>query len=331
MGKDKDIFQYKGATVEAVPVSAIKAFPKESFANMFRAPFGSETRWYFFPGDDEFYSGITGAIGISPYSNKGFLHKASKELAFQGIDSDVKWGERADYGSCFHLLVSLHEMAGFGSPDGLVFKFDDISDKGWRSVMDQFLTDGGYQHLRLRWEEDLQNDMAAYFRWKKEYEVEVAATEIMVRSTNYRIATPLDLIVKMKFGKGKILANVNLKTGDRMFGDDYYVQAAMEAYLYNQMAPAKWKLAGSFLLRPKDRKKCVGDFELSKNCINLYEEEVFDLIGKCVTVKQSYKPTGLIKWFTGDEQTFNATGITPYEWLKEFSGSLGATDAKFPI
>lgn len=300
---------YKGTEVESVPVVAAKGFPKDYFENMYRAPFGSDSRWYFRAGEQEFYSGLTGPIGS--FMDKSFLAKASKKMALEGVDSDDVWGERANYGSCVHLLVALHERGE------LVFKFNDDE---WLEVMEDFLQDYGYQHLRSQWQEDIQNDMAMWFQFKKDHKVKVMATELMVRYEPWRIATPLDIICGMDFGGGRILANVNLKTGDKQFGDSYYVQACMEAFMYNEMMPLeKWKLKGSFCLRPKSRKTNVGDFELSKNCINLYTKEYMDYIGQGCILREQYKPKGHVKRFSGEDGRFTAEKITPYQWLSEFS------------
>lgn len=309
MVKDQDKVVLNGTLCEEVPVVAAKGFPISYFRKMYRAPFGSDSRWYFTDQAVEFYSGLTGAISKSGAVDKSFLHKASKNLALQGIDSDELWGERADYGSCFHLLVALYERGE------MPFSFNG---QEWRDIMEEFIKDGGYEIHRRKWEEDLQNDMAMWFKFKKEYDVKVVATEIMVYNDDWKIATPLDIICGMNFGGKRILANVNLKTGDKTFGDSYYLQAAMEAQMFNDlMEDKKWKLKGSFCLRPKKREKCVGDYEISKNCINLYSKELFDHIGKCVVLYEINKAKGLVKQFSGEESNYEAKMLTPYEWLSE--------------
>lgn len=187
--------------------------------------------------------------------------------------------------------------------------------------MMDFIQTYGYQSYLPKWEEDLQNDMAAYFKWKKDYDVKVVATEIMVRHEAWRIATPLDIICAMNFGGKRIMANVNLKTGDKGFSDAYGLQACMEAYMFNGMMPdKKFKLKGSFCLRPKLRSRCTGDYELSKNHISEYSEDDMNFVGNTVVRFKRYQPKGNVKIFEGNEKQFSATSFSPYEWLTYFKG-----------
>lgn len=302
----KDFSELFGTEVEEVRLQSKKPMP--GFTYMWRSPFGGDGRWYFRLGASDFYSGLTGAITASNLFDKTFLNKARVNLAFQGRDADVEWRERADYGSCFHLLVSLHEMGE------LKFDFDNGE---WKAVMQSFIESGGYQSMTQRWTEDLQNDMAAWFLFKKESNVQVIATEIMTYHDGWRVATPLDFIVEMDFNRKRITANINIKTGDKGFNDSYYFQVFAEAYLFNRQTEGL-KVEGTFCWRPKDRKRSPGQYELSKNCIEAFDVELLEHMGRAVNILKTYKPNGKISTYSGGEHNFTVKHLTPYEWLEIF-------------
>ena len=306
-----------GTRIEEVPTIVAPGYEEllAKFPKMYRAPLGGSGRWYFLPGSHEFFSGVTGAISKSPFSDHSGLNKARVNLAYQGRDADQEWGERADYGSCFHLLVSLHERGE------VPFHFGDYGEGSWRQVMNDLIEAGGYQMFRTKWEADLQNDMAAYFKWKKDYDVKVITTEVMAFNRYLGIATPLDLVVEMNFNRKRIMADVNLKTGDKGFHSEYELQCAIESWMFNQQYGSDF-LSGAFCLRPKSRERSPGEYEMSKNYFGVSEDDL-DLLSKTVKVRKLNKPNGKVVRYTGGESNFNMEILTPEEWLTEFNQSLG--------
>lgn len=287
-----------GIDVEHLPVVGdFGAFP-----HMWRAPFGS-ARLYFDAGG--FYSGLTGPIGRT--EDQSHLNQAAIRLAYQGRSSEFEWRERADYGTVVHLLIGLHESKE------LIFSFDDDV---WKGVVADFIEHGHYHDYAQRWYEDVQNDMAAYFNWKADYNVRVLSVELMVK--HRKVATPLDLIVEMDFNKKRIFANVNIKTGDHGFQDSYYKQVWMEAQLFNKTEGRPFDLTGTFAWRPKDRKRTIAGYELSENCINEFEPKWFDYICDTVELQEMWKPTGKVKRYTGGEGDHKVETLTPDEWLAIF-------------
>lgn len=307
---DKDFFEFSGTEVERVDVHSKIELPRTI---MYRAPFGSNTRWYFKQGDTEFYSGVTGAMKASGLIDYTHLYSARERLAAQGVSADELWGERAEYGSCFHYLVALHER------EELVFSFDD---KQWEFVVEAWCEKYNFPQLLRSWKDDIRNDMMAYFNWKKDRGVKVLATEIMTCHNEWRIATPLDIICTMDFGGKEILANVNLKTGAKPFPTSNYFQAAMEAHMFNLSSPDV-KLEGSFLWRPKDRKRSPHSWDMSKNCLgfSLYGkgEQEYQTVGDMVLLKETYKPSGTICVYKGGEGDAEVTTLNPYQWLDRFN------------
>lgn len=312
---DYDKVEIKGCEAEVVrTVTGVKDFPIELFPNFYRSSFGKQgQRLYARKGDMEFYSGITGAISRSGLVDMSGLNKARVNLAYQGIDADAKWSERAEYGSCFHLLVALHERGE------LRFTFGGTD---WVQVVDDFIAEFGLFSFRKQWIADIKNDFAAWFQFKKDKNVRIITTEVMAAHEVWRIATPLDIIAEIDFNRGRIVCNINLKTGDtHAFGDSYYLQTAMEAYLYNrQIGEHKYKLQGSFCWRPKTRASTPGAYELSKNTIGTFTEEHFEHVGRTALYGNLYKASGAIVTYNGDEENVIVNVLTPYEWLADLNG-----------
>lgn len=314
----------EGCEVENVRLAVnpdFSDFPKNKFPIVYRSSFGKEgQRLYAMKGSMEFFCGITSAIGRSGLVDQSFLNKARVKMAFEGKDADAIWQERANYGSCLHLLVAMHERGE------LVFEFH--SDE-WRKVADSFIEEYGYQALRSKWYSDLMNDMYSWFDFKKEKNVRVITTEVAVYHPEWMIITPLDVIAEMDFNKGRVIANINLKTGDtHAFSDSYYLQTSMEAYLYNQIiGDSPYKLSASFCWRPKTREKTPGAWELSKNTISSYTPKHFARVGETVLLAEPpmNQASGAIVSFFGNESNFHKQLLTPYEWLARINGVDGNT------
>jgi hypothetical protein len=295
-------------------------FPLDRFPHFWRSPFGKkDQRLYARKGHGEFFTGISSLAGKSGISNKDGLQKAEIDLAFRGIDARQKWSERAEYGSCFHLLVALHERGE------LRFAF---GEHDWVEVVDDFIATNGFFSFRKQWIEDIQNDFHCYFKFKKESDVKVITTEVMAARDDWFMATPLDIIAEMTFNRKRIIANINLKTGDTFpFDEGYYFQTSLEAYLYNRQiekggSKHKYSLDGSFCWRPKTRAKTPGAYELSKNAINSYTEEDFAHAAWLVKRNKMYIPStdSKIVTFHGDESNNQIIIRTPYEWLAQMNG-----------
>jgi hypothetical protein len=295
-------------------------FPLDKFPNFWRSPFGKkDQRLYAKKGFPEFFCGISSLAGKAGISNKEGLRKAELDLAFRGIDAQQKWSERTEYGSCFHLLVALHERGE------LKFVF---GEHDWVDVVNDFIEEFGFHSYRKQWIADIQNDFHCWFQFKRDYNVKVVTTEVMVSRDDWFTATPLDDIVEMDFNKKRIFADINLKTGDTFpFDEGYYFQTAFEAYLYNRQIEKdgkrhKYTLDGAFCWRPKTRAKTPGAYELSKNTINLYTEEDFAHVAWLVKRNKLNipSPDSKIVTFHGNEQDSKIVIRTPYEWLKNMNG-----------
>src|SRR5690606_15234338 len=104
----------------------------------------------------------------------------------------------------------------------------------WRKDVKTWAMEYGCPHLEHQWIDQIQNDMAAWFRFKKDKNVVVLASEIVVASDEFQICTPLDIVCEMDFNRKRILADINLKTGTHgREGKDYTLQLGVEEWLWN--------------------------------------------------------------------------------------------------
>lgn len=284
---------------------------------------GADNRLYYKKGTPFYYSGVTTAIKKSGLVDYTHLEKARVKMAFDGIDADEVWGERRDYGTAFHTVVSNHERRDLYRQE---FVFDELTDKGdaWRASVRAMAVELGFQQQQEQWVEDIQNDMAAWFLFKKEYGVSVIASEVIVSNDNWKIATPLDIVCVMEFNKKRIVANINLKTGTSGHeGKDYTLQVCLEEKLWNQTMiehnSPQYILGGTFLWRPKDRIRAAGKYHLSKNYSGAHTEEELNHVINGVLLNRLYEPKGVMRKYSGNEENFTVQEITAMDYLREFN------------
>lgn len=91
---------------------------------------------------------------------------------------------------------------------------------------------------------------------------EMYSIEGMAKDDDLQIATPIDLVCKIKTKKGDIDVSLNIKTSEQ-FSDSHRKQVCIEKYLWNQTYP-ELQVAQTGLLRHKDwnLKKGVPTYEL---------------------------------------------------------------------
>lgn len=287
---------------------------------MYRYHFSSERLYFKEPINDEytkFYTGITGAIKKSGLTDTETLNRIRLDMALNGVDASDIWDEKRDYGTLFHEVVSNHERT---DDKRIVFKFNSSEILSYAKK-----TAEKYGHIQMYpiWISRLNNDMAAWFKFKKDYDVKVIGSECCVYHDVYKICTPLDILCTMKFNKKKIFANINLKTGTHSReGRDYTLQVALEAYIWNKYFEERnlkrFILSGSFLWRPKDRDRSPCQYNLSKNHISSHTEEEFNHIGNGVNLNKLNQPKGLITIYDGDEEEFIVKQLTPNEYVTDF-------------
>lgn len=310
---------------EVLPIVNIEDY-KPFFDTVYRFKFSKNGRHYFRKGVDFFYSGITNPI--NKVADKTYLNKVKVDMAKNGEDADFMWGEKMNYGTAFHALVSYHERV---DDTRIEFIFHDDSPEGWMGVVKQIAEETGYPHEYKSWCSRIQNDMACWFNFKKEKNVKVLASELCVWHDGWRLCTPLDLVVEMDFGaKKRIVANINIKTGTGSFGSDYIKQVALEHFMFNEhlrvnKADEKLFLEGTFLWSPKDRDRSPAQFNLSPNYWSKkdgYKDVTmkdFQYLADTVRYHHLDWPSGTIRIFNGKEDNFTMKEIKPLEYLEIFN------------
>lgn len=311
-------------TEKIEPLVNINELPQ--FPLIWRCRFGSDKkRVYYRKGFNKFYSGVTTAIAKSGLVDKSYLSKIKIEKAFEGVDIEEEWDVKKNYGTVFHTLVSLHER---NDSTHRPFVFDDMDENGaaWRQDVKKWSIEYECPQNYEFWCDQVQNDFAAWFKFKRDYNVKVIASEIPVFHDEWLICTPLDIVCEMDFNKKRIFANINIKTGTGSDGKDYTLQVCMEQFLWDktmrESGAEKFLLGGTFTWKPKDRFRAPADYSLSKNYSGAHSMAEMNHVANGVVLTKANEPGGVIRTYKGGEHDFSFTDQTPAQYLEEFNKEI---------
>lgn len=293
----------------------IKKILEEARTPFFRATIGSGGRFYLIPR-------IPGAFcGYSRWT-KNVLPTSDFLLNYIANADEFTRAERTkaiEYGSAFHHIVAEFERGGremaISGPNSL----------WWQNILEQYATRTGLPLSFLNsWRRDLLNDMSAWQKFKKEYDVNVLACEYPVFCSENRIATPVDVICEMAWKKKKILAAIDIKatTADVSGYDSYLLQMLFIQYAFNKTFETI-KITNVFNWSLKDRLRSPADYRLkerdfsdkpggiTKTALNLYM--------KIAAARQLHVPTGNVIYFTNSSNgEIVCTTITAEQWIENW-------------
>lgn len=287
---------------------------KQYFSTSYRFPFADSSKRYYFDKLGNIYSGLTGAISSHPLFDKSYLSKIAHQKALEdGINVYTEWTIAADYGTLLHTFISMHEI----NEDE--FKFSFSQSKAWMDYLREYCIKLGYTHLIPKWSNMIQNDLAAWFTFKKERNVKVLLSEVCVKDGSIGIMTPIDIVCELDWERKRQIATINLKSGKSIAYEDIKFQSYVETVMFNMAIPDEPKKATvSLLWRPKDRFKSPCEYEISKNLIDSFERKDMEMLGYIVEKKRLNKPQGVILNITGDENNFVIHKLSPEEYVKLF-------------
>lgn len=282
------------------------------FDSAWRFPFLDTSKRYYFDRSGTIYSGVTNAISLHPLFDKSYLAKIAHEKALDGINVYPEWSILADYGTLLHTFVSMHEI------NDTEFKFSFDDNKQWIEYLKDYATQKGYSHLIPKWINMIQNDMAAWFMFKKDRNVKVLLSEVCVKDKEIGIMTPVDIVCEMDFEKKRQIATINIKSGKSIAYKDIQFQSYVETRLFNRMLPENKRATLSLLWRPKDRSKSPCEYEISKNLISEFNNEDVKMLGYCVEARGLNKPKGTILHISGTEDNMRIVKLSAEEYVKLF-------------
>lgn len=146
-------------------------------------------RYYYTFADNRvhLYPSITAIIdAVMPTSE--YLIKWYADLGYQKAKQIAK--EKALYGTLMHICFS----------DLLIYKQFDLSTLQTR--IDTFASENNIDFNTDLWAPMLKDDLAAFYQFVQDFELEPIAIEIPLVSPEHEIAGTIDLIAKIKVGTG---------------------------------------------------------------------------------------------------------------------------------
>ena len=189
-----------------------------------RFPFGDK-RMYFVKEPVVVMNGLTSYISLIP-QRKGEDAALIKYQVKHGENFFAELHHAADYGTFCHMAVAQFLTTGVLDLYALKEEFR------------QYALACGLPMVRWNtYSYRLVNDMKSFAAFAHQHELEPLATEYCVYDTEKLIATPLDIVCRMKFNKKVVMANINLKFRESPASypkDD--IQTAIERFMFN----SKW-------------------------------------------------------------------------------------------
>lgn len=129
--------------------------------------------------------------------------------------------ERAEYGTVLHIVAVQTVTEGGGS-------FEDIRETFRGEAM---ATKGADPE---KWAFDGVRDVLAFIVFVLDREVEILAAEYPVYSDKYGLGGCIDFVVRMKFGKDKVNALLDIKSGRKGFWESHEAQLHSYKVIWNE-------------------------------------------------------------------------------------------------
>lgn len=292
---------------------------------LYRSPFGGDGRFYFTLDDPMFYSGYSlWTHMVLPPSEGLNMWRASlgTELA-EFISTSAK-----EYGHLLHFIISMHEDPG----NDYRFSF---TDPWWSGLAYEMARQAMLPRTEAdKWVDQVNNDMAAYFAFKQEYDVKVLAVEVPLKVDAWAVATPGDMVAEMTVmvndapGKKKypvrLVGGIDFKTGEKSVSyDRFRLQLEFMRTAWNQhFAGTDYEMRMVFNWRPSPRQRKPGGYILT-NQDGYFTPEQVNHLGLTNKVMRYNVPGGGVTQYTddGDEQ-YQAKVMRPLEWLNEWQQQM---------
>lgn len=209
---------------------------------LYRYDKGDNRYYYRFegePSDDSRreYLSVTSFCGMSLGLSPTLKDWAAK---YGTAHAELYTTTAAEYGTLMHITIVNCLRAKKSS-------FEAIADEGFTTAIQL-----GFKFLAEEWMDKLVRDVFAFFCFLKQRNVKIVFAELPVYSDTYKVAGCIDLGVEMDFGRGRINALVDLKSGRKGFYDSHILQLGVYKKIFNDLFD--WKVSHVFNWAPKDWK-----------------------------------------------------------------------------
>ena len=295
----------------------------KSVVPMYRAPFGREGgRYYFREGFPDFYASYSLWTKSVLPTNPGLI----KWKVDKGAEGEMISLVAREYGSILHLFIARHETL----EDPFRFKFNGPDSNEWREHIAAVVSHHGLALKNVEtFESQLKNDFLAYFNWKREHNVNVIAIECPLFDDDFKIATPVDMVVSCLVKKSPYakeatepaIVGVDFKSGESGVNyDEYMLQLEFIRHAWNKrFSGTKYEMTDIYNWHPKKRNMSNGGYHFVNQSGKFTQEQFIHLAQTCAVMGYNKPTGGLLKYNDGEnELDVSVEKVDPYVFLKEF-------------
>jgi len=204
--------------------------------------------WRYDKGENRYYYRMVGGEQLAYLSatsfcsmSLGISHGLYKWGVSMGEEAAKAYSQmRADYGTMMHIEIVNAVLNGGHD-------FDDLWEIGYTTAIDK-----GYKYAAETWADDLPRDVAAFLKFLQERNAKVIFAELPVYSPTWLVAGCIDLGMELDFGKTRVNAIVDMKSGRKGFFKDHELQLNIYKTVWNERFSELWPVTHVFNWAPTD-------------------------------------------------------------------------------
>ncbi len=212
--------------------------------------------------EPQFYLSVTSFTSKclpNPYLSK-WRGDLGNELA------DFKADLAAHYGTFMHIEIGDFIKTG-------AYNFDDADER----VIDYLLSNGLSMKLISEWVDKIHNDMLSFAAFCSQREVESISCEFPIVSDRWKVGGCIDYVCTMNFGKKRVNAIVDFKSGRKGFYESHELQLKIYKEVWNETFGDIIPITHIFNWAPTDWKCGVPKFKLKNQDGDLPCEHYLEL------------------------------------------------------
>lgn len=232
----------------------------------------------------------------------------------------------ANYGTLLHILIGEFikkqkiDFSCLGTDIRMFMKSANVNEKHFGE-----------------WYTDLCNDLLSFSQFVHEKNVRVIALEFPISSTheNYKIAGLIDMVCNLDFGKGRVTAIVDFKSGRKGFYDSHELQLAGYKFLWNSLYGEYLPVTHTFNFAPTDwrginakKEKIPPTYKLQNQSESVMVQKL-PLYLEIALMDGLFTPTKSIKEYEGVLQ-YGTDNMNCYQAMKE-NDYINSIDAELEL
>lgn len=209
---------------DLIPIEEVTPLLGERRAHLHRVDLGSSRHYYTITDNEiRFYPSWTTVIKRVVGTSDHLV----KWIADMGYDASRQYmTERAQYGTLLHICLAKFLVDG-------TFNMDRIQSEVSMYIFREQIDAKASRY----WLSDLQSDILAFAQFCADKELVPIAVEIPLTYEAAGIAGTIDIVCELKFGKGRVRAIVDIKSGRKGFYPEHRYQLHGYKEMWNENFP----------------------------------------------------------------------------------------------